>query len=68
MSILKVIEILCSSKTSWQDGAQKGIAKAWKSVKHVRSVYVHDQSATVSIGFYNRISNKSKINFRTRIE
>lgn len=35
MSILKIIEILCSSEISWEDAARKGIAKASKSVKHI---------------------------------
>lgn len=47
MSVLKVIEVLSSSNTSWEDATQKAVAKASKSVKHIRSVYVQDQSATV---------------------
>jgi flavin-binding protein dodecin len=47
MAVLKVIEVLSSSNTSWEDATQKAVAKASKSVKHIRSVYVKDQSATV---------------------
>jgi flavin-binding protein dodecin len=47
MAVLKVIEVLSSSNTSWEDATQKAVAKASKSVKHIRSVYVQDQSATV---------------------
>jgi flavin-binding protein dodecin len=50
MSVLKVIELLSSSKSSWEDAAQKAITKASKSVKNIRSVYVKDQSAAVSDG------------------
>ena len=50
MSILKVIEILSSSEISWEDATRKGVAKASKSVKHIRSVYINEQSATVSDG------------------
>jgi flavin-binding protein dodecin len=47
MAVLKVIEVLASSETSWEDAARKGVAKAAKSVKHIRSVYVQDHSAAV---------------------
>jgi hypothetical protein len=47
MAILKVIEILADSDKSWEDAAQKGIAKASKSVKHIRSAWVQSQSVTI---------------------
>lgn len=50
MSVLKVIEVLSSSSTSWEDATQKAVTKASKSVKNIRSVYVKDQSATVKEG------------------
>jgi flavin-binding protein dodecin len=63
MSILKVIEILCSSEISWEDAARKGIAKASKSVKHIRSVYVNEQSATVSDGSITEFRINLKLTF-----
>lgn len=50
MSVLKVIELLSSSNSSWEDATQKAITKASKSVKNIRSVYIKDQSAAVSDG------------------
>jgi len=50
MTVLKVIEVLSSSSTSWEDATQKAVAKASKSVKNIRSVYVKEQSATVKEG------------------
>ena len=47
MSVLKVIEVLSSSPTSWEDATQKAVAKASKSVKNIRSAYVQEQSVTV---------------------
>lgn len=47
MAILKVIEILSSSDKSWEDATQKGILKASKSVKHIKSAFVQSQSVTV---------------------
>jgi hypothetical protein len=48
MAVLKVIEILANSKTSWEDATRKAVKHAGKSVKNIRSVYVNEQSATVS--------------------
>jgi dodecin len=50
MAVLKVIEVLSSSETSWEDATKKAVEKASKSVKHIRSVYVQDQSASVKDG------------------
>ena len=50
MSVLKVIEILANSSESWEDAAQNAVAEAAKSVKNIRSVYISEQSATVSDG------------------
>ena len=50
MSVLKVIEVLSSSDISWEDATRKGVAKAAKTINHIRSVYIKDQSAAVSGG------------------
>ena len=63
MSVLKVIEVLSSSDISWEDAARKGVAKAAKSVKHIRSVYVHDQSASVSAGEITEFRVNLKLTF-----
>jgi hypothetical protein len=47
MAILKVIEILSNSTKSWEDATEKGIAKASKSVKNIKSAFVKSQSVTV---------------------
>lgn len=36
MAVLKVIEVLSSSETSWEDATQKAVAQAAKSLKHIR--------------------------------
>jgi flavin-binding protein dodecin len=63
MSILKVIEVLSNSEISWEDATRKGIAKAAKSVKHIRSVYVQEQSATVSDGMITGFRVNLKLTF-----
>jgi flavin-binding protein dodecin len=47
VSVVKVVELMSESSKSWEDAAQKAIAKAGKTVKHIRSVWVKDFSATV---------------------
>ncbi|NNC51212.1 MAG: dodecin domain-containing protein [Flaviramulus sp.] len=50
MAVLKVIEILSNSETSWEDATKKAVKHASKSVKNIRSVYVKEQSASVKNG------------------
>ena len=38
---------MSNSKKSWEDATQKGIAKASKSIKGIRSAWVKDQSVAV---------------------
>jgi len=45
MSVVKVIEILADSKTSWEDATREGVKKASKSIKGIKSVWVKDMSA-----------------------
>jgi flavin-binding protein dodecin len=47
MAVLKVIELLSNSETSWEDATKKAVKHAAKSVKNIRSVYVKEQSASV---------------------
>lgn len=48
MAVLKVIEVMASSATSWEDAAQQAVTEASKTLKGIRSVYVKEQSAVVS--------------------
>ncbi len=50
MSVLKVIELMSSSKKSWEDATAKAVKKASKSVKEIKSAYVQDQSVVVKNG------------------
>jgi flavin-binding protein dodecin len=63
MAVLKVIEVLSSSETSWEDATKKAVEKASKSVKHIRSVYVQDQSASVKDGKVAEFRVNLKITF-----
>jgi flavin-binding protein dodecin len=63
MAVLKVIEVLASSETSWEEATQKAVAKASKSVKHIRSVYVQEQSAAVKDGKITEFRVNLKLTF-----
>ena len=63
MSVLKVIEILANSTESWEDATQNAVAEAAKSVSKIRSVYISEQSATVSDGKIAEYRVNVKITF-----
>lgn len=48
MAVLKVIEVLSSSSKGWEDAAKNAVKEASKTVKNIKSVYIKEQSATVS--------------------
>ena len=66
MPVLKVIEVLANSPTSWEDAAKVAVAEASKTVKNIRSVYVQDQSATVKDGNIENFRVNVKITFEVK--
>ena len=64
MSVLKVIEVLSSSELSWEDAARAGVVKASQTIKHIRSVYVKEQSAKVNNGGITEFRVNMKITFQ----
>jgi flavin-binding protein dodecin len=63
MAILKVIEILSNSKTSWEDATNNAVKEASKTVKDIRSVYVNDMNCTVKDGEVDEYRVNVKITF-----
>jgi flavin-binding protein dodecin len=47
MAIVKVIEIMANSGTSWEDAAQQAVNEASKSLHNIKSVFIKEQSAVV---------------------
>ncbi len=45
--MMKVIEVLAQSETSWDDAAKVALAEAAKTVKGITSIYVKDMQAVV---------------------
>jgi hypothetical protein len=66
MAILKVIEVLSNSPTSWEDATAKAVATAAKSVNNIRSVYVNEQSAIVTDGKISEYRVNVKITFEVK--
>lgn len=50
MSIAKVTEITATSTTSFEDALQKGIARAHKTLRQVRSAWIKEQQVRVENG------------------
>ncbi len=63
MAVLKVIEILANSDKSWEDATKNAVKHAAKSVKNIRSVYVKEQSASVTDGNVTEFRVNVKITF-----
>ena len=63
MAVLKVIEVLSNSDKSWEEATKKAVKHASKSVKNIRSVYVQEQSASVSNGEVTEFRVNVKITF-----
>lgn len=63
MAVLKVIEIMSDSTKSWDDATAKGVAKAAKTLKGLKSAYVQNQSVTISGGKITSYRVNLKISF-----
>lgn len=50
MSVAKVIEIISSSKASFDDAVKKGVSRASDSVDGITAAWVQDQSVVVENG------------------
>lgn len=63
MTMLKVIEILAESETSWEDAAQQAVANASKTVRNIKSIYLKNMEATVEGGKISKYRINAKISF-----
>ena len=50
MSVAKVSEISATSNKSFEDALRQGIARATKTLRHVRSAWVKEQHVAVTKG------------------
>ncbi len=63
MSVLKVVELMSSSKKSWEDATAKAVKKASKSIQNIKSAYVQDQSVVVENGEVKEYRVNLKVTF-----
>lgn len=63
MAVLKVIEILASSTSSWEDATTQGIQEASKTLKNIKSAYVKEHSVTVDGNQISQYRVNLKITF-----
>ena len=64
MSVMKVIEIMADSSKSWEDATARGIKKASKSLKNIKSAWVQHQSVTVKDGKVTGYRVNLKVTFQ----
>ncbi|MCL7744111.1 dodecin family protein [Guyparkeria hydrothermalis] len=62
-NMLKVIEVLAESDTSWEDAANQAIAKASRSVHGIKSIYIKEFEAKVEDNRIVRYRINAKITF-----
>ncbi len=63
MSIAKVIEIIASSKKSFEDAVEDGVKRASESLDDVSSAWVKDQSVKVKNGKVTEYRVTLKVTF-----
>ncbi len=66
MTVLKSIEILADSDKSWEEAAERAVEQAAKSVDHIRSVWIKDQSCSVKDGKIDAFRVTTKITFEVK--
>ncbi|MGB7816389.1 MAG: dodecin family protein [Methylotenera sp.] len=63
MSVAKVIEIISSSKKSFEDAVVQGVAKAADSLHDITGAWVKEQSVKVSNGNVTEYRVNLKVTF-----
>jgi len=63
MSVAKVTEIISSSSKGFDDAVEKGVKRASKTLKDVKSVWIKDQKAVVDGGKITEYRVTMKVSF-----
>ncbi len=64
MSIYKVIELIGSSSTSWEDAAKTAIERAAKTLDELRIAEVVEQDCKIEDGKITQYRTKVRLSFR----
>ncbi|MTB51543.1 dodecin family protein [Lewinella sp. W8] len=65
--VLKVIEVLSESAKSYEEAIANAVEETSKSVRHIRSAYVNEQSVTVKDGKVDKYRVNVKITFEVDV-
>jgi flavin-binding protein dodecin len=63
-NVVKVVEILAESPTSWEDAAAQAIAKASESVHGIKSIYIKEFEAKVDNNKITSYRINAKVSFQ----
>jgi dodecin len=63
MSVAKVVEIISSSKESFDDAVKTGIERACKTLENVQGAWVQDQKVSITDGKVTEYRVTLKITF-----
>jgi len=63
MAILKVIELLSESETSWEEAAQEAVKAASKTVDNIKSVNIENLQAIVEDNKVVKYRVNAKVSF-----
>lgn len=66
MSVYKLVELIGSSKKSWEDAVQKAVATAGKSLDKMRVAEVVEQDVTLDKGKIMEYRVKLKVSFKLK--
>ncbi len=64
MAIVKVIEVIASSETSFEDAVKNAVEEVSKTIKNIDSVFVKDMKAHVKDGKITTYGCICKVSFR----
>jgi dodecin len=63
MSVAKVVEIISSSKESFDDAVKTGIERACKTLENVQGAWVQDQKVSITDGKVSEYRVTLKVTF-----
>ena len=61
--IVKVIELMSESPTSWEEATQNAVSEASKTLRNIRSVYIKEFTAAVEDGKVSSYRINGKVTF-----
>lgn len=62
-NMVKVIEVVAQSPTSWEDAAKVALHEASKTLRGIRSIYVKDMQAIVADDVITEYRIVAKVSF-----